>query len=59
VTSLEDAMRDPHFVERGLFAYEAVSSAGTTIAALPVPIAPVFRDGTVRKASPGLERDPP
>ncbi len=54
VASLEEAMRDPHFVERGLFAYRAVGSAGTTIAALPVPIAPMFRDGTLRKVSPGL-----
>src|SRR5262249_29735695 len=48
VASLEEAMRDPHFVARGLFAYEAVSSAGTAIAALPVPIAPIFRDTTAR-----------
>jgi alpha-methylacyl-CoA racemase len=59
VASLEQAMHDPHFVERGLFACEAVGSAGTVIAALPLPIAPVFRDGTIRKASPPLCRDPP
>lgn len=58
VASLEEAMRDPHFVARGLFAYEAVGSTGTVIAALPVPIAPMFRDMTVRKASPPLEEDP-
>jgi alpha-methylacyl-CoA racemase len=58
VASLEQAMRDPHFVARGLFAYEAVGSGGTVIAALPLPIAPVFRDGTVRKASPPLGEDP-
>ncbi|HEY1543102.1 MAG TPA: CaiB/BaiF CoA-transferase family protein [Xanthobacteraceae bacterium] len=58
VASLEEAMCDPHFVERGLFAHHAVSSAGAVITALPVPIAPVFRDGMVRKASPGLAQEP-
>ncbi|HLH88552.1 MAG TPA: CaiB/BaiF CoA-transferase family protein [Xanthobacteraceae bacterium] len=58
VASLEEAMRDPHFVERGLFTHEAASSEGRVIAALPLPIAPAFRDGTVRKASPALGEDP-
>jgi len=55
VASLEDAMRDPHFVARGLFAYQVGGERGPTIAALPVPIAPGFRDGQVKKASPALE----
>jgi crotonobetainyl-CoA:carnitine CoA-transferase CaiB-like acyl-CoA transferase len=54
VASLEEAMRDPHFVERGLFAHQVTGSTGTVIAALPVPIAPAFRDGTVRKGTPAL-----
>lgn len=42
VTPLEEAMRDPHFVERGLFAHE-VEVGGKAIPALPVPIALMFR----------------
>ena len=56
VTSLADAMRDPHFVARGLFAHQVVGQGGTAIAALPLPIAPRFRDGVVNKASPPLEQ---
>ncbi len=43
VTPLEEAMRDPHFVARGLFAHRIAMSSGTSIPALPVPIAPAFR----------------
>jgi crotonobetainyl-CoA:carnitine CoA-transferase CaiB-like acyl-CoA transferase len=43
VVPLEDAMRDPHFVGRGLFAHEVVMASGKTIPALPLPIAPQFR----------------
>ena len=46
-------MRDPHFVERGLFAHEVASSAGKTIPALPLPIAPEFR------GKPGVKKAPP
>jgi alpha-methylacyl-CoA racemase len=54
LTSLEEAMRDPHFVARGLFASRVAGADGTAIAALPVPIAPAFRDGVVNKPSPTL-----
>ena len=40
--SLEDAMRDPHFVSRGLFARK-LNAKGESIAALPVPVAVSFR----------------
>jgi alpha-methylacyl-CoA racemase len=43
VASLEQAVRDPHFVERGLFAQKAFGPASETLPALPVPIAPCFR----------------
>jgi alpha-methylacyl-CoA racemase len=43
VTPLEDAIRDPHFVERGLFAHTIKTAAGQTLPALPVPIDPQFR----------------
>jgi alpha-methylacyl-CoA racemase len=42
VASLEEAVADPHFIERGLFA-EQLAVGGKTVPALPVPIAPVFR----------------
>jgi alpha-methylacyl-CoA racemase len=44
MATLEEALADPHFVERGLFAHK-VGRSGATMAALPVPIAPAFRDG--------------
>lgn len=50
---LEDALRDQHFVGRGLFAHKVESASGRTIPALPLPIAPEFRNG------PGLKRAPP
>jgi len=43
VSRLEQAMRDPHFVERGLFAHQVAIASGKTIPALPVPVAPEFR----------------
>ena len=54
VASLDEAMRDPHFAARGLFAQRVIGSDGTAIIALPLPIAPCFRDGEVDKASPAL-----
>ncbi len=54
VASLEEAVRDPHFVARGLFAYEVAGPGGNAIAALPVPISPAFRDGRVSKGAPAL-----
>lgn len=42
VAPLEEALRDPHFVERGLFAHR-LSLGGTDMMALPVPVDPQFR----------------
>jgi alpha-methylacyl-CoA racemase len=53
VASLEEAVRDPHFVGRGLFAGVLTDGAGRFIPALPVPLAPVFREPGDR-AYPGL-----
>jgi len=53
VVPLEQAMRDPHFVQRGLFAHTVEGASGKTIPALPLPIAPEFRD------KPGAKRAPP
>jgi crotonobetainyl-CoA:carnitine CoA-transferase CaiB-like acyl-CoA transferase len=54
VTPLADAIRDPHFVARGLFAHRLTNSAGADISALPVPIADQFRGppGTAKRAPP-------
>ena len=43
VASLEEALRDPHFVDRGLFAHR-IDFTGKDIPALPVPIDPRFRN---------------
>jgi alpha-methylacyl-CoA racemase len=43
MASLEEAVRDPHFVARGLFAHTMTGPGETPMPALPVPIAPCFR----------------
>jgi alpha-methylacyl-CoA racemase len=56
VASLAEAVRDPHFAARGLFAHVVTGSSGKTMSALPVPIAPAFREplGTAKAApAPG------
>ncbi len=42
MASLEEALRDSHFVSRGVFAAKLVAD-GAQISALPVPVAPQFR----------------
>jgi crotonobetainyl-CoA:carnitine CoA-transferase CaiB-like acyl-CoA transferase len=51
MATIEEALRDPHFIERGLFAHRVAGPSGATMPALPVPIDPVFREpkGTVKK----------
>jgi alpha-methylacyl-CoA racemase len=56
VTPLEQALRDPHFMQRGLFAHKVAVGSGKTLPALPVPIAPKFRDGPKTKPAPRLDR---
>jgi len=55
VTPLEEAVRDPHFVARGLFAHDVATASGTTLPALPLPISPQFRDKPGAKKVPPLE----
>jgi alpha-methylacyl-CoA racemase len=43
VVPLEQAVRDPHFTGRGLFAHQLESGKGGKMPALPVPIADQFR----------------
>lgn len=54
VATLDEALRDPHFVERGLFKRKLSGKAGD-IPALPVPIAEHFRDSPkIPKSAPPL-----
>ena len=55
VVSLEQAMRDPHFIERGLFAHSVETASGKTLPALPLPISPEFRDKPGAKKTPKLK----
>jgi alpha-methylacyl-CoA racemase len=57
MASLEEALHDPHFVERGLFAHTVAGASGATMAALPVPIAATLRGAPGVKASPKLGAD--
>jgi alpha-methylacyl-CoA racemase len=57
VASLEEAVRDPHFVERGLFADQLLGPHGGKMPALPVPIARKFREAAGAKAGPKLGTD--
>ncbi|MFN3351277.1 CaiB/BaiF CoA transferase family protein [Pseudorhodoplanes sp.] len=51
--SIEDALADPHFVGRGVFAHRVRGAEGGTLPALPVPIDPQFRE------PPGSEKPSP
>jgi crotonobetainyl-CoA:carnitine CoA-transferase CaiB-like acyl-CoA transferase len=57
MASLEEALHDPHFVERGLFAYKVAGASGNSMAALPVPIAATLRGAPGAKSSPKLGAD--
>ena len=52
ITPLEEAMRDPHFLERGLFAHQGATASGKKLPALPLPISPEFRE------PPGVKKAP-
>jgi crotonobetainyl-CoA:carnitine CoA-transferase CaiB-like acyl-CoA transferase len=53
VRSLDEALRDPHFIARGLFAHKVRGGQGATLTALPVPVDPQFREPAgSEKASP-------
>ena len=58
VRSLEEALADPHFRERGLFAERLGNERGEEMPALPMPIDRAFRAalGEVREAPPLGER---
>ena len=53
VRSLNEALNDPHFIGRGLFAHRVRGGQGATLVALPVPVDPQFREAVgSEKASP-------
>src|SRR5204862_1187901 len=54
MASLEEALHDAHFVERGLFAHKVTGASGATMPALPVPIAETLREKPSAKGSPKL-----
>ena len=56
VTSIEQALEDPHFKERGLFNHWLVDG-NRKICALPVPVAPCFRNRVTESSSPSLGED--
>ena len=61
IASLEEAVRDPHFVARGLFSRRNETASGDRMPALPLPIAEPFRspiDSVKRVAALGAD-DPP
>jgi len=53
VGSLEEALHDPHFISRGVFAAR-LAAGGKEISALPVPVAPQFRAQPASAGYPGL-----
>jgi len=54
VASLEEAVRDPQFIGRGLFGHTLIGPGGEPMPALPVPIASCFRrpPGVASEAPP-------
>jgi alpha-methylacyl-CoA racemase len=58
VNTLEEAVRDPHFQSRGLFAHR-VASQGGSMPALPLPLAARFCAPEVERRAPALGADSP
>jgi alpha-methylacyl-CoA racemase len=50
-------MRDLHFVERGLIAHTVETASSGTLPALPLPIAPQFREAPGAKKAPPLDKN--
>lgn len=58
VASLDEALADPHFVARGLFAHRIETDLGVLVPALPLPLAPELRrppDAVTRLAPLGAD----
>jgi crotonobetainyl-CoA:carnitine CoA-transferase CaiB-like acyl-CoA transferase len=54
VATVEEALADPHFRNRGLFDRVLRNENGATLPALPTPLAPSLRAGPHDAASPAL-----
>jgi alpha-methylacyl-CoA racemase len=54
VSSIEEALSDRHFIERGLFGRHIAMPDGSTLPAVPVPVAPQFRTEETTRTFPGL-----
>jgi crotonobetainyl-CoA:carnitine CoA-transferase CaiB-like acyl-CoA transferase len=52
-TTLDNALRDAHFVERGIFARK-LAARGQSITALPVPVVDAFRSEELEQSYPAL-----
>lgn len=60
VRSIQEAMQDAHFRERGIFARALANTEGARIAALPTPVVPAFRPApqkTVTAPALGADND--
>ncbi len=57
VKTTQEALSDPHFAERGLFAGRLMNEQGDQLPALPLPLAPVFRGDEEPKSAPALGAD--
>ena len=55
VATLQDALKDPHFIARGVFEHRLTNEEGRTTSALPTPIASLFRSAPERtETAPSL-----
>jgi crotonobetainyl-CoA:carnitine CoA-transferase CaiB-like acyl-CoA transferase len=55
VRTLDEASKDPHFIERGLFDFSMQNEDGANSPALVVPVVPQFRsDKTTPRRAPAL-----
>jgi crotonobetainyl-CoA:carnitine CoA-transferase CaiB-like acyl-CoA transferase len=57
VATLQEALADPHFAARGVFARDLVNASGARLPAVPVPIDPALRAATQSAAAPALGAD--
>lgn len=54
VATVQEALADPHFLARGLFAGGVTNARGERLPALPVPVLPPFRRPEADAAAPAL-----
>ena len=54
VATVQEALADPHFAARGLFARSVVAPDGARLPALPTPLAPALRSDPAEAPWPAL-----